>query len=878
MKLWPTWAFLAAVLCGEAQAQQKVLVFKGARILTANEQGKVFDPGTMVVEQGKISAIGPDAEITVPDGAEVLDLKGKVLIPGLVDTHSHLGVYSRPLIKAHSDGNEMTGPVQTVVRALDAVNPFDPGIRMALAGGVTTANIMPGSGNVIGGQTLYVKLRGRTVEQMWIPAEGVLGGLKMANGENPKRSYGGKGQAPATRMKVASLQRAEFIKAQEYAAKWEQYRRKLAAKEEATPPTVDLALEPLLEVLQKKRTVHFHTHRADDIMTTLRLADEFGFELVVQHGTEAFKIAPELAKRKVPVSMTVIDSPGGKAEVVDFMEETGAELTKAGVKVIVNTDDFITESRFMLRTTAITVRGGLDETAALKAVTLYPAQAMHLDNRLGSLEKGKDADFAILSGAPFAICSRVLATYIEGQKMFDLTDPQDRLYQVGGFALADAKLAPPDAPLLPPLAKTSAPTAPANRPEMKADAKEFAILAARVHTVSKGTIEDGAVLVRDGKIAYVGPRKQLDLKAGVPVLTAAEVSPGLIDAHSVVPLAGEYNIAADQDANESTDPNQADVRVLDAFNPQEPLLRFLLEQGVTVIHATPGRDNAIAGLTGVFHTHATTAESAVIRFPQAMMFNLGETAKDAYPGKRPGTRMGTAALLRTALSEAASYLEKQKKAKDDPPARNLKHEAVGLAIEGKISSLFCAQRSDDLLTALRLSDEFKLKPVLALAAEAYLVKEQLAQAKVPVIVHPTMQRVAEMETYHSCLLNASALQTAGLTISIGSAVEGYVPKTRVVRHEAGMAMVYGLGFDRALHAITLGAAQILNVEDRYGSLEVGKTADLVLYDGHPFEHTTHVTHVIVNGGLVHDRATRSSIPFALRFPGSLPEIPCCLGW
>ena len=255
MKLWPTWAFLAAVLCGEAQAQQKVLVFKGARILTANEQGKVFDPGTMVVEQGKISAIGPDAEITVPDGAEVLDLKGKVLIPGLVDTHSHLGVYSRPLIKAHSDGNEMTGPVQTVVRALDAVNPFDPGIRMALAGGVTTANIMPGSGNVIGGQTLYVKLRGRTVEQMWIPAEGVLGGLKMANGENPKRSYGGKGQAPATRMKVASLQRAEFIKAQEYAAKWEQYRRKLAAKEEATPPTVDLALEPLLEVLQKKRTI-----------------------------------------------------------------------------------------------------------------------------------------------------------------------------------------------------------------------------------------------------------------------------------------------------------------------------------------------------------------------------------------------------------------------------------------------------------------------------------------------------------------------------------------------------------------------------------------------------------------------------------------------
>src|SRR5579863_1428989 len=243
--------------------------YQGARILTAS--GKTFDPGILVVQDGRIVAVGPQGDVVVPAGATTVDVAGKVIIPGLVDTHSHLGVYSRPAVPANSDGNEMTGPVQSVVRALDALNPFDPGIRMANAGGVTTANIMPGSGNVIGGQTVYVKLRGYSAEQMAVAANDVYGGLKMANGENPKRAYGTKGQAPGTRMKVAALQRAEFVKAREYMTKWDRYRKQVAAGEQTAAPAVDLALEPLVEVLERKRTVHFHTHRADDILTLLRL-------------------------------------------------------------------------------------------------------------------------------------------------------------------------------------------------------------------------------------------------------------------------------------------------------------------------------------------------------------------------------------------------------------------------------------------------------------------------------------------------------------------------------------------------------------------------------------------------------------------------------
>jgi imidazolonepropionase-like amidohydrolase len=871
---------LFVILAGLASSTNAAppVAYRGAKILTA--AGKTFEPGTLVIQEGKIAAVGPQDQVAIPDGATIVDAAGKVIIPGLVDTHSHLGVYSRPSVTANSDGNEMTGPVQSVVRALDSLNPFDPGIRMANAGGVTTANVMPGSGNVIGGQTLYVKLRGSSPEQMRIVAPDVYGGLKMANGENPKRSYGNKGQAPGTRMKVAALQRAEFVKARDYMTKWDRYRKQLAAGEQVTPPAVDLALEPLVEVLERKRTVHFHTHRADDILTLLRLKDEFGFEVVIQHGTEAYKVIEEIAKHKVPVSMTIVDSPGGKAEVVDFIEEAGSELSKAGVTVLVNTDDPITESRFLLRTAATTVRGGLSEELALQAITSSAAKALHLDQRVGSLEPGKDADFVILSGAPFSIYTRVLETYVDGNKVFDAADERLRLYQTGGFAVADRALLPPIAPPLKAPPAVEAPALPAGSAKPTATSRELVVLAGRLHTVAKGTIADGAILVRDGKIVSAGPRKELEIPAGAPIVSAVAVSPGLIDAHSVVPLTGELNITADQDADETSDPNQADARVQDAFNPNEPLLRFLLERGITVVHACPGRANVLAGQTGVFRTHGRTAESMTVRFPQAVLVNLGEQPKQTYKGHKPATRMGTAALIRTAFTDAVNFARKKREAKDEAsqPDRNIKHEVLALALEKKVQTMFCAQRADDVLTALRLTNEFGLDGVLALAAEGYLVADRIAAAHVPVIAHPTMQRVGDMETYNSILGNAATLADRGIRVAIGSGFEGYVPKTRVVRYEAGIAMVYGLGFERALQAVTLDAARILNVDDRYGSVEPGKVADLVLYDGDPFEHATHVTHVFVDGRLVYDRAQRPAIPLAQRALFVSPEIPCCLGW
>jgi imidazolonepropionase-like amidohydrolase len=638
-------------------------------------------------------------------------------------------------------------------------------------------------------------------------------------------------------------------------------------------------MESLVECLERRRTVHFHSHRADDLMTAVRLAEEFGFELVLQHATEGYRVADELAHRKIPASLTLVDSPGGKMETAGLLEENAAVLDKAGVLVAINTDDFITESRFFLRTGAIALRGGMSEDAALRAQTINPARMMHLEDRLGSLEKGKDADFVVLSGPPYSIYSHVLETYIDGVKVFDRATHRDWTYQAGGFAVADSSRVPkaPDALKPQPVAgnhngKESFP--------VTSTPKVFAIAADRIHTVGKGTITDGIILVRDGRIETVGQAIDVKLAADLPILHAAVVTPGLIDAHSVVPPSGALNLTADQDQDEMSDPNQADLRVLDAFNPNEALLEFLRREGVTTIRACPGRANVIAGQAGIFRTWGRATEKMTVRFPAALLVNLGEIPKRSYPSKLPTTRMGTAALVRNALVQAQMDAHKRAAAKDDDkrPPRNLKLEALAQALEGKLPVIFAAQRADDLETGLRLAKEFKLSAELDLAAEAYLMADRIAAAKVPVVVHPTMQRPAEMETFNSHLCNAAVLADHHIPLAIGTGFEGYVPKTRVVRHEAGMAMVNGLGFDRALRAITQDAAKLLGIDDSFGSIEPGKVADLVLYDGDPFEHATHVTHTILDGRVVYDRFEYLKLPFARR---ALPltsgsGVGCCM--
>jgi len=404
---------LAAV---PAAAQERPIAFTGARLLPITSPP--IENGVLVVQGGKIVAVGPAGSVRIPNDAEVHDVSGRVIMPGLVDTHSHI---------ADASGGDRSAPMHPDVRVLDAINPLDNGIQKAQAGGITTANIMPGSGLLMSGQTAYVKLRdGRTIYDLLYCKDvltEVCGGMKMANGTNPI----GSSPSPGTRAKSAAIVRNKFIQAQEYR---EKIRR--ANGDPSKMPARDLEMEALVEVLEGKRVVHFHTHRHDDILTAIRLQKEFGFRLVLQHASEAYRVANEIAKAGVPVSTIILDSPGGKLETMDFSNANGAALEKAGVLVGFHTDDGITDSRFFLRSAAFAVRYGMSREAALYALTMAGAKMLGLEDRIGSLERGKDADFIILSGDPLSTYTRVLQTWVEGVKVFDLNDPRDYLYAVGG--------------------------------------------------------------------------------------------------------------------------------------------------------------------------------------------------------------------------------------------------------------------------------------------------------------------------------------------------------------------------------------------------------------------------------------------------------------
>jgi len=413
-----------AFLFGSTGVQAGALAFVGAHIIPI--EGEEIASGVLVIEDGVISAVGPAGGVEIPRGAEVVDATGKVIMPGLVDTHSHIG---------GARAADSSGPIQPGVRILDAVNIFDAGYRRAVAGGLTTLNVMPGSGHLSSGQTIYLKMRRvgddgiHSPEELAYTAEDddghlrVLGGLKMANGTNSRR----KPPFPGTRGKSAFLVRQRFIQAQEYRDKI------VAANGDPTKlPPRDLDLETLVEVLEGKRVVHHHTHRADDIMTVLRLSKEFDFKVVLHHVSEGWKVAAQIAAAGVPCSVIMIDSPGGKHEAVGLQMETGAILAEAGALMAYHTDDWITDSRLFFRAAALGVRGGLSRRDALASLTINGAAMLDLDDRVGSLSPGKDADFIILDGDPLSVYTRVLQTWVEGKKVFDLDDPDDRLHAVGG--------------------------------------------------------------------------------------------------------------------------------------------------------------------------------------------------------------------------------------------------------------------------------------------------------------------------------------------------------------------------------------------------------------------------------------------------------------
>jgi len=373
---------------------------------------------------------------------------------------------------------------------------------------------------------------------------------------------------------------------------------------------------------------------------------------------------------------------------------------------------------------------------------------------------------------------------------------------------------------------------------------QVAIKGRKVYTMAGPVIENGVVLMRGKTIEKVGAG--LAIPAGYHVSEAAVVTPGLIDAHSVVGLAGHLNQPQDQDQLEKSAPIQPQLRAIDAYDARGPLVTWLREFGVTTIHTGHGPGALVSGQTLIAKTSGDNVTEAVTKHPAMLAMTLGSTAL-AEDKKSPGTRSKMVAMLRAEFIRAREYRDKLEKAPEDKrPARDLGLEVLVQALAGELPVLVTVHRVRDIQNALRLAEEFKLKLVLDGAAEGYLIAGDIAAAGVPVILHPTMAR-ARGETENLTLEAAARLRRAGVAIAFQSGFEGYVPKTRVVLFEAAIAAANGLSFEEALAGITSDAARILGIQDRVGSLEQGKDGDLVLFDGDPFEYTTHVTAVFING-------------------------------
>jgi imidazolonepropionase-like amidohydrolase len=386
----------------------------GGRVLPITSEP--IEGGTVLVRDGKIVAVG-GGDVAVPDGVRVIAAAGSWVLPGFIEAHGHVGVHEEAEGWAGSDTNEMTDPVTAQVRAIDAINPADLGFRDAVAGGVLAVNVNPGSGNPIGGQTVAIKCWGRTVDEMLLRQPS---GLKSALGENPKRVYGEQKKTPSTRLGVAAVIRGAFVEAANYLAKIDAEQAKPEA--ERKPVDRDLKLEALGRVLRREIPWRQHCHRADDIATAMRIAAEFGYRLVIDHGTEAHLVADLLVARDIPVVIGPLFTSRSKVELRNRSLANPGKLAAAGVTIAITTDHPVVPINFLIHQASLAVKYGLDRDTALQALTINPARIAGVADRLGSLEPGKDGDLVIWSGDPLDVLSQVQRALIDGSEVYTYSD------------------------------------------------------------------------------------------------------------------------------------------------------------------------------------------------------------------------------------------------------------------------------------------------------------------------------------------------------------------------------------------------------------------------------------------------------------------------
>ncbi len=847
-----------------------VVAITNATVLTVTKG--TLQKATVVVRDGRIAAVG--ADVAVPSGAEVVDASGRFVSPGIIDAHSHVAADSI---------NEGGTTVSSMTGIEDVFDPTDIDLYRDLAGGVTTANVLHGSANPIGGKNFVIKLRwGKTMTEEFRFA-GALPGIKFALGENPKdmRQLGQQGprRYPTSRLGVEFVIRDAFTRARAYQGEWKAFAARKQKDPSAVPPRRDLQLEPLVEVLEGKRLVHAHCYRADEILMLLRLAEEIGFRVAtLQHVLEGYKVAREIAAHGAGAS-TFSDWWGYKVEASGATPWNAALMTRRGVLVSINSDSAEHSRRLNTEAAKSIKWGGLSDDEALALVTINPATQLRVADRVGSIEVGKDADLVVWNHHPLSSYALADRVYIDGTLYYDrsqeearvaeLRRKKDALIQAEKDAAKKEKKddkkddAKPDRPEPPPTttdAKAGVPQGTNGTNGHGAASRQsgkpavlsgplVAIVNARIHPITAASIERGTIVLKDGRIEALGA--SVPTPAGAQVIDAAgaDVYPGFIDASTSIGL-DEPGPRGFADTVESVEYNPH-LRARVAYHPDSDAIAVARSNGVTTVGVVPS-GGMLGGEVAVMNLDGWTWEDATLRPSAGISFQFPPLTRPRTFGAPTGPEKSYADLekerdarlraLGDLLARARAY------ARTPPSARQPDWVLAALVpvVERELPLIVAANREADIRAAVSFAGREQVSIVLEGGAEAPLVAALLKEKQVPVVFGPVLQLPTRDDDHHAATYRApSLLADAGVAFALSGGTDA--TNVRLLPYQASQAVAWGLSRDRALRAITIDAATILGVEAEVGSLEPGKRANLFIARGDPLEVRTEITHVFIGG-------------------------------
>jgi imidazolonepropionase-like amidohydrolase len=800
---------------------------KGGRILTATHG--TIEKGNILVRKGKIVAVGPN--VPQPAGIKVIDATGKVVSPGIVDTHIHRGLDTT---------NEGTDSIVAEGRVLDVLNPDSKTIWQAAASGETTGMLLHGSANPVGAESLVIKLKyQRPPEELVFPGAPRM--IKFALGENVTRSGSNTSQRfPRTRNGVEAVYRRAFTQAQEYMKKCDAWE-----KDHTKPkPQRDLRLETLADILRRKVWIQCHGYRADEHLMLVRLSQEFGFKIgALQHAVETYKIAPELAKAGVGVS--VFDEWGAKYEIYDGISAyAAAVLNKAGVLTSFHTDGTNGTTALHINAAKAMRCGGLNEQQALQLITINGAKELGVADRTGSIDVGKDADIVIWDGHPLSVYSRVNTTLIDGEVYFQerdafgLTAKSTFKNKLDPFAYVPSTPVPPRA-------------------------RGYIIAGGTIHPVS-GPAFVGNVFLVDGKIASVQRGPIVGETSGrLSVINAKgmQVYPGFVDAGTTIGLTEFGQVGQATDARELGS-FQPDIVAATDVNVQSEHIPVTRVQGVTTVFTTP-MGGTVSGLGSVLDLSGGSAELMTINRKAALCVN--------WPGGRgnfngqiddDGDGRGTDADMLAggaqfgfgggaSTESLTAFFDKAAKYGREHDSVDVSLEAMQPVFRREVPVFFRASTASSIRGAVEFAKKYNLRAVLVGAPDAWKEAKLLADNHIPVILEAAGKAlldandvVSDYDPYDTPYATPALLKKAGVKFCFMS--DSY-SEAMNLPHRAAESCAYGLSKDDMVRALTLDAAEILGVGDKIGSIQAGKLGNLVISDGDPCELTSNIRYVFIDG-------------------------------